>query len=169
MKLFWKTRIWEQKTNLEPGRAIWALLERSQVSLSTEWRSNINSSTLRQGSAQSWFSGWARDGTQWGHIGTATVLSPFDALGNYTQGGASLMAPWLRSCSAGNPGSIPHPEDSTCHGATKPEHHNYWATTTEPVHLDSVFHKEATQYEAYVATREQPLLSATRERTRAAT
>ena len=43
-------------------------------------------------------------------------------------------------------------EDPTCHGATKPVRHNYWAhkpqllsphaTTTEPAHLEPVLHKE---------------------------
>ena len=28
---------------------------------------------------------------------------------------------------AGDKGSIPGPEDSTCHGGTKPTNHNYWA------------------------------------------
>ena len=55
------------------------------------------------------------------------MLSPRDALGNYTQGGASLMALWLRSYLAVQGTQVQSLiwEDSTCHGATKPEHHNY--------------------------------------------
>ena len=157
VKLFWKTRIWGKKTNLKPGRAIWALLTRSQVSLSTEQRSRINSSTLRQESAKSWFSGRARNRTEWRHMGTATVLWPHDALRSYTQGGASLVVQWLRSYLTvqGTQAQSLIQEDSTLHGATKPEHQNYWATTTEPVHLDSVSHKRSqTVRGPRIATRE---------------
>ena len=33
---------------------------------------------------------------------------------------------------AGDMGSSPSPEDPTCHRATKPLHHNYWACALEP-------------------------------------
>ena len=48
--------------------------------------------------------------------------------------GTSLMAQWLRICLPVQRTWVPSlvREDSTCHGATKPMCHNYWACALEP-------------------------------------
>ena len=48
---------------------------------------------------------------------------------------ASLVAQWLRIClpMQGTRVRALVQEDPTCHGATKPMHHNYWARALEPV------------------------------------
>ena len=49
--------------------------------------------------------------------------------------GTSLVVQWLRIClpMQGTRVRSLVQEDPTCHGATKPVHHNYWACTLEPV------------------------------------
>ena len=72
-------------------------------------------------------------------------------------------------------------EDSTCRGATKPVHHNYWACALEPAShnywtrmpqlLEPVLHNKRSHCKEKPAhhNEEQPLLAATRESLRAAT
>ena len=52
----------------------------------------------------------------------------------YTVCGASLLAQWLRSRlpMQGTQVQALVQEDPTCHGATKPMRHNYWACALEP-------------------------------------
>ena len=49
--------------------------------------------------------------------------------------GTSLVVQWLRIRLPvqGTRVQAPVHEDPTCHGATKPVHHNYWACALEPV------------------------------------
>ena len=49
--------------------------------------------------------------------------------------GTSLVAHWLRICLTmrGTRVQALVQEDPTCHGATKPVRHNYWACALEPV------------------------------------
>ena len=77
-------------------------------------------------------------------------------------------------------------EDPTCHGATKPVHHNYWACALEPashndwarvlqllkpVHLEPVLHNKRSHSNKKPVHRkeEETPLAATRESPRAAT
>ena len=46
-------------------------------------------------------------------------------------GGAVVKNPPANN--AGDTGSIPGPEDPTCHKATKPVRHNYWACALKSV------------------------------------
>ena len=65
-------------------------------------------------------------------------------------------------------------EDSTCHGATKPMHHNYWAHMPQllkPARLGPMLHNKRSHRNEKPAhcSEEQPPLTATRESTHAAT
>ena len=65
-------------------------------------------------------------------------------------------------------------EDPTCHGATKPVHHNYWACVLQllkPAHLEPLLcNEKPPQWEARTPQqRVAPLLTATRESPRTAT
>ena len=69
--------------------------------------------------------------------------------------GASLMAQWLRIRlpMQGTWVQALVQEDPTCHGATKPVHHNYWTCTLEPMSHN------------YWSLHAESLCSATRENT----
>ena len=60
-----------------------------------------------------------------------SALQNFDYIQNL---GASLVAQWLRIRlpMQGTRLQALVQEDPTCHGATKPVHHNYWACALEP-------------------------------------
>ena len=65
-------------------------------------------------------------------------------------------------------------EDPTCHGATMPVHHNYWARVPQllkPVHLEPVLHDKRSHCNEKPAhhNEEQPPLATTRESLSAAT
>ena len=89
---------------------------------------------------------------------------------------ASLVAQWLRV-------HLPMQgtwvralvrEDPTCHGATKPAIHNYWARVPQllkPAHLEPVLGNKRSHRNGKPAhhNEEYPLLAATRESPRAAT
>ena len=102
--------------------------------------------------------------------------------------GTSLMAQWLRICLPMQGTRVRSLvwEDPTCHGATKPVHHNYWACALEPashnywgrvpqllkpVHLEPVFLNKRSHCNEKLMHRneEGPPLAATRESLRAAT
>ena len=90
--------------------------------------------------------------------------------------GTSLAVQWLR-IRLPMQGTRVHPlvrEDPTCHGATKPVRHNYWACVLQllkPAHLEPVLRNKRSHCSEKPVhhNEESPLLAATRESPRAAT
>ena len=101
---------------------------------------------------------------------------------------ASLVAQWLRICLPTQGAQVQALvwEDPTCHGATKPVRHNYWACVLEPtshnywahvlqllkpVRLQPVLHNKRSHHNKKPAhhNEEQPPLATTRESPCAAT
>ena len=83
----------------------------------------------------------------------------------------SLVVQWLRIFLPGQGTRVRAlvQEDPTCHRATEPASHNYWARTPQllkPAHLEPVLHnKRSHRSEKPVhRNKEQPLLTATREK-----
>ena len=68
---------------------------------------------------------------------------------------AFLLAHWQRICLPKQETRVQSlvPEDPTCHGATKPEHHNCWACTLEPC---SATREASTMRNPRTATRVAP-------------
>ena len=77
--------------------------------------------------------------------------------------GTSLVVQWLRIClpMQGTPVLSLVWEDTTCHRATKPVHHTYWG----PYALEAMLYNKRSHLirRPCTATREWPLLAATRE------
>ena len=89
--------------------------------------------------------------------------------------GTSLVAQWLRIHlpTQGTWVRALVREDPTCHGATKPANHNYWAREPQllkPARLEPVLRNKRSHHDEKPAHRneEQPPLAATRESLRAA-